>query len=89
MYKTLRNYPDPSGHWDEAKELTITNQPQTQLKLTPEQRRAKQLARKERIETFRVRGETRGWQIKSSAGMPAWQWVTGGTFQPINSKENS
>lgn len=31
----------------------------------------------------RARGDARGWQITSSAGMPTWQFVRGGKFQPI------
>ncbi len=30
------------------------------------------------------RGESRGWQIKSSAGIPVWQFIKGGAFQPRN-----
>lgn len=36
-------------------------------------------------EVSKVRGENRGWQIKSSAGLPVWQFIKGGAFQPRTS----
>jgi len=51
-------------------------------KKTPEQRYLDRIARLERLEKLKVRGEARGWQVKSSAGIPVWQWIPGGAYQP-------
>lgn len=61
----------------------LSDNPSPQIKKTPAQRRADRLARLERFEKMRIRGEARGWQIKSSAGMPVWQFINGGAFQPV------
>lgn len=37
-----------------------------------------------KFELFKVRGESRGWQIKSSDGIPVWQFIQGGAFQPVS-----
>lgn len=42
------------------------------------------MARLDNFERMKIRGETRGWQIKPSAGMPTWQFIQGGAFQPIS-----
>jgi hypothetical protein len=62
------------------------NLPQKQKKSRAE-RRAERLAKREERERFRIRGESRGWQIKSSSGMPVWQFIRGGAFQPLPETE--
>jgi hypothetical protein len=49
-----------------------------------DQKRVDRLAQRQDWADIGARGETRGWQIKSSAGMPVMQFIQGGRFQPIN-----
>ena len=53
------------------------------LRKSREQRQAERYARKQLFERMKIRGDNRGWQVVSSAGMPTWQWIEGGSFQPL------
>ena len=47
------------------------------------QKRAERLARGKAIELARAPGDGKGWEIVESEGIPTWQMVEGGWFQPI------
>lgn len=53
-------------------------------KKSREERRTERMERILKFELFKVRGESRGWQIKSSDGIPVWQFIQGGAFQPVS-----
>jgi len=70
------------GH--RAQVTKIINQ---QVKKTAEQRRIERLARLESFERFKIHGESRGWQIVPSGGMPVMQWIVGGRLMPVPPKD--
>jgi hypothetical protein len=51
------------------------------LQLTPQQLARQDLKSKARL--LRAQGDNRGWQLVLSAGVPVWQWIRGGKFQPV------
>jgi len=54
---------------------------------TREERKIERLAALELRELTRGWRDGRGWQVKGSAGMPTWQFIEGGKFQPITPNE--
>lgn len=48
-----------------------------------EQKRAERKARGEAIALNRSKGDNKGWEVRESDGMPVWQMIEGGEFQPV------
>lgn len=40
-------------------------------------------------ERMKIHGESRGWELVPSGGMPVWQFIPGGKFSPIPNKETA